>query len=92
MLSFQTIESHPKFGFVHYLYVGEPDQHETNQNENNHLERTALSFHKLNRWSQEINNQFISNNQPAPPRIPPHLLNILLNQKLPINVCLFRIR
>ncbi|CAM4767925.1 unnamed protein product [Rotaria magnacalcarata] len=76
----ETIECHGKFGRVHFLYVTTNDQ-----NLNNHLEQTFFSHRKSNVWTQEINNQFIKSDQPPPPRIPPHLLNILLNQKLPAN-------
>lgn len=34
-----------------------------------------------------MNDQTVSIDQTPPPRIPPHLLNILLNQKLPAQVC-----
>ncbi len=66
---------------MHFLYVNSNDQ-----NVNTHLERTVLSLHEMNIWTQEVNNQLVSNDQPPPPRIPPHLLNILLNRKLPAHV------
>jgi hypothetical protein len=79
---FKTIEYHSKFGRVHFLYVNSNDQ-----NVNNHFEpTTVLSLHKSNNWTQEVNNQLLSIDQPPPPRIPPHLLNILLNRKLPDHV------
>ncbi|CAF2779214.1 unnamed protein product [Rotaria sp. Silwood2] len=74
----ETIECHTNFGRVHFIYVNTNDQ-----NVNNCLDQTVLSLHKLNIWTQEVNNQFIKSDQPPPPHIPPHLLNILLNQKLP---------
>ncbi|CAF3600793.1 unnamed protein product [Rotaria sp. Silwood1] len=74
----ETIECHIKFGRVHFLYVNVNDQ-----NINYYFERTIASFHKLNLWTKEINNQLIKNDQSSPPHIPPHLLNIILNQKLP---------
>ena len=78
---FKTIEYHSKFGRVHFLYI-----HSAEQNVNNHLERTVLSSHKMNIWTQEISNQPEFIDQSPPPRIPPHLLNVLLNQKLPAHV------
>ena len=66
---------------MHFLYVDSSEP-----NVNNHLERPVLSLHELNSWTQEVNNQLISSDQPPPPRIPPHLLNILLNRKLPAHV------
>ncbi|CAF1011663.1 unnamed protein product [Adineta steineri] len=77
-ISSETIEYHSKFGRVHFLYVSVNDQ-----NVNNHLERTMLSLSKLNIWTNEINTQLVPTDQPPPPRIPPHLLNVLLNRKLP---------
>ncbi|CAF1134549.1 unnamed protein product [Rotaria sordida] len=74
----ETIKCHTKFGRVHFI-----DVNANYQNVNNSLEQPILSLHKLNRWTQEINNQFIKSDQPPPPHIPPHLLNILLNQELP---------
>ena len=56
------------------------------QNIDNHLERTVLSLPKLNDWSQDIDPSLASPDQPPPPRIPPHLLNILLNHELPSHV------
>ena len=76
----KTIECHTKFGRVHFLYVN-ANHHDVN----NYLEGTVIPAYNLDIWTHEINNQFISNDQ-LPPRIPPHLLNVLLNQELPAHV------
>ena len=67
---------------MHFLSINGNDSHV-----NNHFEGTILSLHKMNEWTQDVNNRLIPAEQPPPPRIPPHLLNILLNRKLPPHVC-----
>ncbi|UJR09934.1 hypothetical protein I4U23_014156 [Adineta vaga] len=74
----ETIECHPKFGRVHFLYVNTNDPHV-----NNYFGGTLLSLHEMNEWTQDLNHQLVPKDQPPPPRIPPHLLNVLLNRKLP---------
>ena len=86
LLSLKTIEDHPKFGRVHSLFVGPADD-----SVNNHLEKPTVSSTKLNQWSQDMNVSLAFTDQPPPPRIPPHLLNILLNRKLPENVSIARV-
>lgn len=85
-LSLKTIEDHPKFGRVHFLFVGPTDECV-----NNHLEKPAVSSPKLSQWSQDMDVSLAFANQPPPPRIPPHLLNIHLNRMLPENVSIVRL-
>ena len=86
LVSLKTIEDHPKFGRVHSLYVGPADE-----SVNNDLEMSAVCSSKPNEWSQDMNVSLAFGHQPPPPRIPPHLLNILLNRKLPENVSIGRV-